>query len=119
MKDNIFKFNPSSSFTEEQIKATDAYALMCKLDRGEKITIKELDPYFNELWHWDSYSMGIVKIMGWQLNFKPYFKRYVFRDRWDGWREVWAYNKTAVRKLSSSPLLIAEILEVPTKRKKI
>lgn len=117
MKGHIYKFNPKSDWSEERIKATDAYALMCKLERGEKPSINELDILFSEFWHPDAYRSGVVRIMGWMLDFSPYFKRYVFRCRWEGWKEVVAYNKTALRKLSSSPSLIAEIIVILVKRR--
>lgn len=111
MKGYMYKFNPASSFTEEQAKQTREYALMCKLERGEKPTVEDMAP-FSELWHPDCYRTGCVKVMGWLYDFSPYFKRHLVRTKHYGWNEVRAYSKTMIRKLSSTPSWIEEIIEV-------
>jgi hypothetical protein len=56
-------------------------------------------------------------VMGWMFDFKPYLRRFLVNDKACGWREVRAYNKTAIRKLSANPSYILEIIELPVKRR--
>lgn len=115
MKGVVYKFNPESSFTEEQVKATKEWSLMMKFERGEKPTLDELERCFGDLWHPDGYCDATVRLMGWFFNFRPYFRRYLINEKYTGWREVYAYSKTAARRLNSSPSRILEIVEVPKK----
>lgn len=96
MKGIVYKFNPSASTTEEQAKATREYAIMEKLERGEKVDISELT-FFSELWHPEGYQYGVVRLMGWLYDFRPYMKRYLVNDKYYGWREIRSFNKTAIR----------------------
>ena len=116
MKGILWKFNLASSCTEEQAKSTKEWALMEKLERGEKPTLGELESCFRELWHPDGYSDATVRLAGWCYDFKPYFRRYLIKEMYMGWREVWAYSKTAVRRLNVNPSRIREIVELPTKK---
>lgn len=115
MKGILWKFNQGSSCTEEQAKSTKEWTLMEKLERGEKPTLGELELCFGELLHPDGYNYATVKVAGWYYDFKPYFRRYLVRQMYAGWREVYAYNKTAVRRLNVNPSRIREIVEVPKK----
>ena len=117
MKGTIHKFNPQSSWTEQDAKRTDAYALMCKLERGEKPKMNELEWLFSEHWHHNSYRYGYVMVMGWMFDFKPYLRRFLVNDKACGWREILAYNKTAIRKCAANPSYILEIVELPVKRR--
>lgn len=117
MKGIIYKFNPQALTTEEQAKSTKEYALMEKLERGEKPTIEELS-CFNELWHSDCYTKGIVRRMGWLYDFRPYMKRFLVNDKYYGWREILSLNKTAIRKLAAMPSHILEIVEIPRREHK-
>ena len=114
MKGILYKFNPDSECTEERIKKTREYRLMCKLDRGEKPTMDEL-MLFRELWDPDKFRTGRIKLWGWLFDFSPYFKRYLVNVKYYGWSEVQAYNKTMIRELSNTPSWIKEIVEVPKK----
>ena len=113
MKGVLYKFNPDSTCTEEQARASREGMLMQKLELGERPTIDELESLFRELWNHDAYRYGIVRRAGWLYDFKPYFRRYLVNERHSGWREVWAYSKTAVRRLNIAPSGILEIVEIP------
>lgn len=113
MKGVLYKFNPDSTCTEEQARASREGMLMQKLELGERPTIDELESLFRELWNHDGYRSAIVRRAGWLYDFKPYFRRYLVNERNSGWREVWAYNKTAVRRLNIAPSGILEIVEIP------
>ena len=112
MKGILWKFNPASSCTEEQAKSTKEWALMEKLEHGKKPTLDELELCFGELWHPDGYCYATVKRAGWYYDFKPYFRRYLVNEKYSGWREVWAYGKTAVRQLSAAPSRILELVDI-------
>jgi len=42
------------------------------------------------------HKSGVYKENGWAFNFRPYLKRYVFKQ-YDQWHEIFAPNKTALR----------------------
>lgn len=117
MKGVLYKFHPHSACTEEQAKSTREWALMEKLERGEKPTLDELAPLFRELWNPGGYRSGIVRRAGWFYDFRPYFRRYLVNEKHAGWREVYAYSKAAVRQLSVVPSRILEIVELPRRRR--
>lgn len=114
MKGAIYKFNPDSSCTYEQIQSSKVYALMEKLENGGKPTVTEMCP-FGELWHPECYRTGVVRISGWILDFRPYFRRFLIKIKYYGWREVRAYNKTMIRKLAFKSSHILEIIEIKVK----
>lgn len=113
MKGIIYKFNSGSSCTEERARAAREGMLMQTLELNERPTIAELMPLFYELWNPDSYRSAIVRRAGWCYDFRPYFRRYLVNEKYSGWREVYAYNKTAVRRLNTAPSGILEIVEIP------
>lgn len=113
MKGVIYKFNPDSTCTEEQARASREGMLMQRLELGEKPTLGELESLFRELWNADGYRSAIVRRAGWLYDFRPYFHRYLINEQYVGWREVRAYSKTAVRQLSTNPSRIMEIVEIP------
>ena len=112
MKGVLYKFNPDSSCTEEQAKSTREWELMEKLERGEKPTLNKLESLFRELWNPDGYRSAIVRKAGWLYDFRPYFRRYLVNEKYSGWREVWAYSKTAVRRMNAAPTRILEIVDI-------
>ena len=113
MKGVMYKFNPASACTEEQAKSTREWALMEKLERGEKPTLKELRPLFGELQNPEGYCRATVRRAGWLYDFMPFFRRYLVNEKCSGWREVYAYSRTAVRRLNFAPSHILEIVEIP------
>lgn len=115
MKGIVYKFNPSSAATEEQIRTSKPYALMEKLERGEKPSVEDMS-HFSELWYPECYAYGVVRILGWLLDFRPYFRRFLVNDKHCHWHEVYAYNKTMIRKLAVTPSHILEIVELKPKR---
>jgi len=119
MKGIIYKFAPYASTTEEQAKQTSFYALMGRMDRGEKIGTRELGKTFGEIHDTDRYRKGIVKWMGWVYDFRPYLTHYAVQETDGSWHDVWGYNKTAVRKLAWRPSRIALILEIPKKKSRV
>jgi len=116
MKGIIYKFAPYASTTVEQAKETSFYALLERIDRGERIALEDLAKTFRELPNSERYRTGIVKWMGWVYDFRPYLTHYVVQETDGLWHDVWGYNKTAVRKLAVFPSRINMIIEIPKKR---
>ena len=72
--------------------------------------------FFSELSHPEAYRDGIYRCVGWVVDFRSFLRRFLVKDRYDGWREIWAFNKTTLRRNSVRPHHILEIIEVPAKR---
>lgn len=43
-------------------------------------------------------SYGYYKLMGYKYDFKPYLKKYLYKQ-YDSWREAYAPNKTSLRRV--------------------
>jgi len=72
--------------------------------------------FFSELNHPEAYREGIYRCVGWVVDFRPFLRRFLVNDRHYGWYEVRAFNKTTLRRNSTCPHDILEIIEIPAKR---
>jgi hypothetical protein len=77
--------------------------LLKKLNNGESLTAEEKLQYVSE--------SGYFRSGGCTISFKKYQKRYWVKTKNYGIREVFAFNKTAIRKSELFPGGIIEILE--------
>jgi hypothetical protein len=73
---------------------------------------QEIENQFGELWNSNTYRYGIVKIAGWQIDYSNWLKTYWIKTKHNGILEVKAFNKTLVRKCSTSPSHILRIVDV-------
>jgi hypothetical protein len=89
----------------DQLTGSRAYQLMERLNAGEKVSAK--DYQFDFLT-----TGGIVKVLGWLFDFKPFLHTYLVKDRFYGWQEVYAPNKTYVREHWGTPSWIVRIEEI-------
>ena len=46
----------------------------------------------------DALSFGCLKLGGWCYDFRDELKKFIYKDYYGGWTEVYAPNKTAIRK---------------------
>ena len=103
----------------ESIEGSAAVRLLRALEREngnvKKLTEDEkelIETVFGELWHPDTYTQGIAKIGGYIVDFRPFLKSYWVKTRYYGIREIKAFNKTYIRKLSTTPSEIIKIVEI-------
>lgn len=110
---NVFKFANGEIRPLEEFKTSLAYIFLEKLNNGEKLSRKEKQAViFSELSHGETYTSGIYKLGGWAFDFRPYMKRFLIRYKYCGWREVRAFDKTAIRENAVTPSHIIEIVEI-------
>ena len=113
---NVYKFVGGEIKPLEEYKNARPYILLEKLNNGEKLSREEKqDSIFSELWHAETYQKGIYRLDGWAFDFCPYMKRFTIRDKYHGWREVRAFDKTAIRQNACTPSHILEIVEIKLK----
>jgi hypothetical protein len=67
------------------------------LKNPEKLLAKMLDSKYN-FGAYNIKSDGIYMEMGWKYDFRPFLKRYVYKQ-YGSWHESYAINKTNLRKL--------------------
>ena len=67
---------------------------------------------FTELWHSSEYRTGIIKQAGWIFDFRSFFKLYLVKTKYYGWKEQYAPNKTFIRKCATIPSRILKIIEL-------
>ena len=77
--------------------ATAREFLECKYDRGLVFGLDSLR------------STGFYKLLGWAFDFRPYMKKYVYKQ-YDQWHEAYAPNKTLLRRSISGR--IQRIVEI-------
>ena len=82
-------------------------------DRLSKEEKEFVASFFSELSRPEAYKEGIYRCVGWAVDFRPFLRRFLVRHKYDGWSEVWAFNKTTLRKNSAYPHHILEIIEIP------
>ena len=93
-----------------------AYRLLKERGRYENLTKEEKEfvaSFFSELNHPDAYREGIYRCVGWVVDFRPFLRRFLVKYKYNGWSEVWSFNKTTLRKNSVRPHHILEIIEIP------
>jgi len=101
----------------EEIKGSNAYHLHEVLkEKSFKELSKEerklIEITFNELWNPDTYKHGVYKLRGYKISFKEHLKRYFVKTKYYGIMEIFAFNKTLIRKCATTPSHILEIVEV-------
>jgi hypothetical protein len=96
--ENVYKFVKWDVPALETLKDSTAYKTMEALQNGEKTSIYA--------------ESGTVKLMGWLFDFRPYMKKYVVKIKYYGWQEMYAFNKTAIRKNYVIPSHVLQIVEI-------
>lgn len=101
------------------IENSYAVRLLRALEREEgnlkKLTEDEnelIESVFSELWHPETYEKGIVKLMGYVVDFNSFLNTYWVQTKHYGIREVKAFNKGFIRKCATTPNHIIKIVEV-------
>lgn len=84
----------------EQMVDSRPVQLMSRLNAGEKLNPEE---YPRE---------SIVKLLGWTFDFRPFLRLFLVKDKYYGWQEVYAPNKTMARKNWATPSHIIRIEEI-------
>jgi hypothetical protein len=100
-----------SSTAIENPEGLSAYELYKRVEAGEEL--KGEQPLFNELCHYEAYRNGVIKQMGWLFDFRPFFRLYLVKFKYEGWQEIYAPNKTFIRVNSSRSSYILKIIEIP------
>jgi len=72
--------------------------------------------FFSELSRPEAYREGIYRCVGWVVDFRPFLRRFLVCHKYYGWSEIWSFNKTTLRRNSTRPHDILEIIEIPAKR---
>ena len=84
-----------------------------RLSKEEKTFVAS---FFRELSHPEAYREGIYRCVGWVIDFRSFLRRFLVNYKHYGWCEIWAFNKTTLRRNSVHPHDILEIIEIPAKR---
>jgi len=93
-----------------------AYRLLKERGGYEKLTKEEKEfvaSFFSELSRPEAYREGIYRCVGWVVDFRPFLRRFLVCHKHYGWSEIWAFNRTTLRKNSANPSGILEIIEIP------
>ena len=107
----VYKWAVDSNARLVDVMQSTAGALKIKLDAGEKLTED------NWLWLIDRVNFpcfvekGCVSVLGWCFDFRPVLKLYVYKQ-YGHWEEMYAPNKTLLRKNTFGGSQIKYILEV-------
>ncbi len=113
---NVRKFVDHDIPPLSQLENSSVYKLMKHFNEGG--TVKDADKtlmesVFGQLWHYDTYRNGTYKLQGYLFNFSEYLKTFLVKDKYYGWQECKAFNKTWLRKNATSPGHILKIVELP------
>lgn len=111
----VYKFVSHDISPKEDYKDHALCKLMKAYSEKRKLTEEEQkweNTYFNELWHPETYHNGIFKLMGWAFNFRPLFKKFLVKFKYDGWREMYAPNRTFIRRNATHSSYILRIVEL-------
>lgn len=92
----------------ETFKLSIPYKVKVKLINGEKLNRYEKDYITTS----STFHRGIIRLMGWEFNFRKYMKRYIVKV-YGQWNEIYAFDKTSVRYATGCG--ITEIYEIPVK----
>src|SRR5690606_33258645 len=63
-------------------------------DRLSKEEKEFVASFFSELSRPEAYREGIYRCVGWAVDFRPFLRRFLVSHKYDGWREIWSFNKT-------------------------
>ena len=94
---NVCKFVSWDIPALETLKGSFVYDVMGKLNSGEKLSSNEKE-HLTNLFEQSGERTGRIKLSGWCFDFKPYLKAYWVKTEFAGIFEVYAFNKTLVRK---------------------
>lgn len=113
---HVHKFVPHELSTKkEDYKDCALCKLMVAYNDKRKLTPEEQtfeDRYFSELGHRNAYRNGTYRLMGYEFDFRPFFKKWLVKFKYDGWDELYAPNKTFIRRHATSPSHILQIIEL-------
>lgn len=104
--------------SEEELKKTKPYQMLRLIEgKGgyQKLSLEEkqlVNTLFDELVYYDTYRTGLVKIGGWIIDFTKYLKTYLVKNKFYGWMEIKAFNKTSIRQNAITPSHILNIQEL-------
>jgi hypothetical protein len=76
------------------------YPFVSHVDQDWRPTIEVVD-FLNRSYgisNYDLISHGYYKLMGYLYDFKPYLKRFIYKQ-YGSWQEAYAPNKTTLRKV--------------------
>ena len=102
-----YKFSDSAI---ENPEGLSGYELLKRVRAGEQLKGKQ--PLFDELWYYSNYWNGTIKQSGWVFDFSNYFKTYLVKLKYSGWREIKAPNKMFIRLNAITPSYIMKIIEL-------
>ena len=111
----VYKFVSHEIDPKENYKDNNLCKLMQAYYEKRKLTEEEQkweNTYFSELWHPEAYRNGIYKLMGWEFDFTPLFKKYLVKRKYEGWVEMCAPNKTFIRRHATNPSYILKIIDI-------
>lgn len=108
----FYKFNKNAK--TDSPKGLRAYKVYQHFSNGGKFSdLDNVDKgLFSELWHYETYCHGVIRQMGWLFDFREFFKKYLVKLKYYGWREVYAPNKTAIKYNAVVPSRILRIVEI-------
>lgn len=112
---NVFKFVAHDVPALDELKEAPVYKLLEKLNRGETLSREEKSAgIFKELWHSETYRTGRFRLMGYIFDFSPFMKTFLVKLKYQGWREVRAFDKTSIRKNATFPFEVLQIVSLTT-----
>ena len=117
-----FVENPAPVDFETADGIFKAYRLLRDKGGFKSLTKEEKEfvvDFFGELWRPEAYRTGIYRIVGWEVNFRPFMRRFLVHTKYYGWREIWSFNKSAIRKNAVHPSHILKIVEIPINERKV
>lgn len=114
--EHVYKFvTHELSTKKEDYKNHALCKLMVAYNDKRKLTPEEQkfeDMFFSELWHRSAYRNGIYHLMGYEFDFRPFFKKWLVKFKYDGWEEMYAPNKTFITQHAIHPSHILQIIEI-------
>lgn len=112
--ENVYKFVSWEVPDLQELKDTVAYKMLEKLNRGEKLTRKEKRcGIFYELSHPETYRTGRYKLKCYIFDFSPFMKSFLVKEKYSGWHEVLAFDRTSIRENAMVPSDILRIIDLP------
>ncbi len=95
--EKVYKYDLSSDATLESLQNTKPYILRNKINNGEKLSADE-KLYIAQACKDCTFSNKGFSYMGWYFDFSDVMRAFLICQQWH-WYEVWAFNKTQLRKL--------------------
>lgn len=76
----------------------------CTWDNGDKAHFNRMD--------YELISNGYKKVMGWIIDFRYVWNKYLVNYKYYGWVELYAPNKTAIRDVLGNHNILDKIIEL-------